>query len=114
MDASDIIKRIEALEAKVAAIHEYINGEKLRNGYFSNGPDPLLPQAIQLLVGQDRASASLFQRRLRVGYARAARLLDELHDGGYVGAALGAQPRVVDKAKVVAYCFEKSQGINNA
>ena len=43
----------------------------------------------------DRASASLLQRRLRIGYARAARLLDELEAAGIIGPGEGAKPRDV-------------------
>ena len=43
----------------------------------------------------DKASASLLQRRLRVGYARAARIIDELEQAGVIGAGEGAKPREV-------------------
>ena len=42
-----------------------------------------------------KASASLLQRRLRVGYARAARLMEEMEEQGIIGAADGARPRDV-------------------
>ncbi len=48
--------------------------------------DRLLPDAIDVIREYDRASASLLQRRLRVGYARAARMIDQLEARGYVGA----------------------------
>ncbi|EKD42872.1 MAG: cell division FtsK/SpoIIIE, partial [uncultured bacterium] len=44
-------------------------------------------------IESGKASASLLQRRLKVGYARAARLLDELEEAGIVGPADGAKPR---------------------
>jgi DNA segregation ATPase FtsK/SpoIIIE, S-DNA-T family len=43
----------------------------------------------------EKASASLLQRRLRIGYARAARLLDLMEEGGIIGFANGAKPREV-------------------
>ena len=52
-------------------------------------------QAIEIIMQQDKASASLLQRRLSIGYARAARLLDQLEAAGYVGPAEGAKPRPV-------------------
>jgi len=52
-------------------------------------------QAIEIIMQQDKASASLLQRRLSIGYARAARLLDQLEAAGYVGPAEGAKPRAV-------------------
>jgi len=42
----------------------------------------------------------MFQRKLRVGYARAARILDELHEAGYVGPAQGSKPRAILKDRV--------------
>jgi S-DNA-T family DNA segregation ATPase FtsK/SpoIIIE len=47
--------------------------------------DELLEEAIELLREQERASTSLLQRRLRIGYPRAARLMDQLEDEGIVG-----------------------------
>jgi S-DNA-T family DNA segregation ATPase FtsK/SpoIIIE len=57
--------------------------------------DPMLDQAIEVIREYDRASASLLQRRLRIGYARAARIMDQLQDRGYVGPGAGASPRQV-------------------
>ncbi len=57
--------------------------------------DSLFGEAKKIIVESGRASASLLQRRLRVGYARAARLLDELEEAGIVGPADGAKPREV-------------------
>jgi S-DNA-T family DNA segregation ATPase FtsK/SpoIIIE len=54
-----------------------------------NGPDSLIEQAIAVIRGSQRASASLLQRRLRIGYPRAARLIDELEDMGVVGPSQG-------------------------
>ena len=57
--------------------------------------DPLLRQAIDIVRRADKASASLLQRRLRVGYARAARILDQMEDRGIVGPADGSRFREV-------------------
>jgi S-DNA-T family DNA segregation ATPase FtsK/SpoIIIE len=59
--------------------------------------DELLPQAREVVIQAGRASASLLQRRLRIGYARAARLLDLLEQEGTIGPADGAKPREVLK-----------------
>ncbi len=61
----------------------------------SDDQDPIFEEAKQLVLESGKASASLLQRRLRVGYARAARLLDELEEAGIVGPADGAKPREV-------------------
>ncbi len=52
--------------------------------------DELVKKAIELLRGQEHASTSMLQRRLRVGYPRAARLMDELEELGIVGPSVGA------------------------
>ena len=57
--------------------------------------DRLLPDAVSVIREYDRASASLLQRRLKVGYARAARIIDQLESRGYVGAFDGSNARVV-------------------
>jgi len=57
--------------------------------------DPLLGEAIEEVKHAGKASASLLQRRLRVGYARAARLLDILEARGIIGPGDGAKPREV-------------------
>jgi len=57
--------------------------------------DRLLADAIAVIREYDRASASLLQRRLRIGYARAARILDQLEARGYVGPFDGSNARAV-------------------
>ena len=54
-----------------------------------------LPDAIEVIREYDRASASLLQRRLRIGYARAARIIDQLEARGYIGAFDGSNARQV-------------------
>jgi S-DNA-T family DNA segregation ATPase FtsK/SpoIIIE len=62
--------------------------------------DDLFNQALDVIMQSDKASASLLQRKLKVGYARAARILDELQEAGYVGPAEGSKPRDVIKRAV--------------
>ncbi|KKQ95937.1 MAG: translocase FtsK protein [Candidatus Woesebacteria bacterium GW2011_GWB1_43_14] len=57
--------------------------------------DDKFREAVELVCQFDRASASLLQRRLSVGYARAARILDQLESAGVVGQAEGSKPREV-------------------
>ncbi len=61
----------------------------------SGGDDYLYNEAREVVIQSGKASASLLQRRLRVGYARAARLLDMLEENGVVGPGDGAKPREV-------------------
>lgn len=55
--------------------------------------DPLFEEAFRMIVQNDNASASFLQRKLSIGYARAARILDELQQAGVIGPADGAKPR---------------------
>ena len=57
--------------------------------------DDLFEQAVRIVCSSDKASASLLQRRLSIGYARAARMLDQLESAGVVGPADGSKPREV-------------------
>ncbi|MEK7604135.1 MAG: DNA translocase FtsK, partial [Patescibacteria group bacterium] len=57
--------------------------------------DELYNDAKEVVIAAGKASASLLQRRLKVGYARAARLLDILEDEGLIGPGEGAKPREV-------------------
>jgi S-DNA-T family DNA segregation ATPase FtsK/SpoIIIE len=57
------------------------------------GNDPLFERALEIVMGQGRASASYIQRRLKVGYNRAARLVEEMEMRGIVGPAQGSKPR---------------------
>ena len=59
--------------------------------------DPFFNQAISIIMQSDKASASLLQRKLSIGYARAARVLDQLEAAGYVSSAEGSKPREVIK-----------------
>ena len=57
--------------------------------------DPLYKDAKELVIQDNKASASYLQRRLRIGYARAAMLLDQLEEEGVIGFDNGAKPREV-------------------
>jgi S-DNA-T family DNA segregation ATPase FtsK/SpoIIIE len=62
-----------------------------------NDNDPLFNDAVRLVVEFGKASTSLLQRRLRIGYGRAAHLIDLMERDGIVGAADGPKPREVLK-----------------
>lgn len=61
----------------------------------SGSRDPLFKEALKLVVRHQQGSVSLLQRRLKVGYSRAARLIDELEDAGIVGPFEGSKAREV-------------------
>ena len=62
---------------------------------FSEGDDPLYEQALDVVIQSGKASASYIQRRLRIGYNRAARLVEEMEERGIVGPANGSKPREI-------------------
>jgi S-DNA-T family DNA segregation ATPase FtsK/SpoIIIE len=55
--------------------------------------EDLIQQCIEVIRSEQKASVSLLQRRLRLGYTRAARIMDELENRGIVGPSKGAEPR---------------------
>ena len=55
--------------------------------------DELVEQAIQVIAETRKASATLLQRKLGVGFARAARIMDQLEERGIIGPQDGAKPR---------------------
>jgi len=63
--------------------------------FNESNEDDMYNDAIRVVIDSGKASASLLQRRLRVGYARAARLIENMEDQGIVGPADGARPREV-------------------
>jgi S-DNA-T family DNA segregation ATPase FtsK/SpoIIIE len=86
------------LEAPVAQAED---GE-LEDGDFDPDEDPLLDKAIDVVVQTQTASVSLIQRRLRVGYTRAGRLIDMLERRGIISGYEGSKPRrvLVDESAV--------------
>jgi S-DNA-T family DNA segregation ATPase FtsK/SpoIIIE len=64
-------------------------------GEFDPDEDPLLEKAIDIVVQTQTASVSLIQRRLRVGYTRAGRLIDMLERRGIISGYEGSKPRRV-------------------
>jgi S-DNA-T family DNA segregation ATPase FtsK/SpoIIIE len=74
----------------------------LADGEFDPDEDPLLDKAIEIVVQTQTASVSLIQRRLRVGYTRAGRLIDMLERRGIISGYEGSKPRrvLVDEASL--------------
>ncbi len=70
-------------------------GEERQGEIFSDEEEPLFEEGKRLVLETKKASASFLQRRLKIGYARAARIIDMLEERGIVGPADGAKPREV-------------------
>jgi len=73
------------------------------------GDDDMYRDAVRVVIDSGKASASLLQRRLRVGYARAARLVEQMEEQGIIGPADGARPR-----DVLVSSFDDVFGVSGA
>ena len=81
---------------EVVSLPVHLNGKGgVVMDFDSNNEDDLFKDAVRLVIGSGKASASSLQRHLRVGYSRAARLIDTMEEQGIVGPADGARPREV-------------------
>jgi S-DNA-T family DNA segregation ATPase FtsK/SpoIIIE len=87
--------QIEDPHYDMAIIESDEEGTATADDLADEDADRLLPDAVDVIREYDRASASLLQRRLKVGYARAARMIDQLEARGYIGAFDGSNARVV-------------------
>ena len=83
---------------------------------FFGDDDPLFEDVKRIVLETQKASASFLQRRLRIGYSRAARLIDMLENKGIVGPADGAKPREVygDQAKAELAGLPPSGGLDES
>ena len=111
-DVITFIKEHNNIEAeKNAEIEDYMlkatkdkNGAAEEKSGASEGPagdyDEMLPQAAEVVIEMGSCSVSMLQRRIKLGYSRAARIVDQMEELGIVGPYEGAKPRsvTVDKA----------------
>ena len=85
-------------EAMIRAMEEHTvqdkNG-KDRDDDEGGADDPMLKAAVEVVIDAGQASTSLLQRRCKLGYARAARIMDEMEQKGIIGPYEGAKPRAV-------------------
>ena len=84
---SEIEKASEAKESSPAASADRIEKD--------NSTDELFPDAVEVILESGQASVSMLQRRLKLGYSRAARLVDQMEERGIVGPFEGSKPRQV-------------------
>jgi S-DNA-T family DNA segregation ATPase FtsK/SpoIIIE len=81
------------------------DGDGAEHGEFDPDDDPLLDKAIEIVIQTQTASVSLLQRRLRVGYTRAGRLVDMLERRGIISGYEGSKPRrvLIDESQYHTY-----------
>jgi S-DNA-T family DNA segregation ATPase FtsK/SpoIIIE len=108
----EVNQLVKFLKSQVPEVHyteeiteqQYYAGGGRSGTFVANGAegerDPLFDQALDLISPLPTASASLFQRKFKIGYARAARILDQMEQAGYVGPSEGSKPREVLKRPV--------------
>lgn len=89
---------VKALKDEEAPDYNYDITEGSKGGgsaLDSEDTDPLFEDAIEVILAAGKASTSLLQRRLKVGYSRAARIMDMLEERGVIGPQQGSKPREV-------------------
>ncbi|MBM3204368.1 DNA translocase FtsK [Candidatus Uhrbacteria bacterium] len=103
---AEIVRVVEFIKSKydpaeydTTVVERDRSGTVLSGGGGDDDYDPLIPEAKEEIIRAGKASASLLQRRLKVGYARAARLLDLLEQEGFIGPGDGAKPREILKVE---------------
>lgn len=93
----EFIRQAASAEYDEGVMEEIERGGTQEQSGDSDSPegDPMIPEAVRCVVEAGQASTSLLQRRLRLGYARAGRLVDEMEQMGVVGPHEGSKPRQV-------------------
>lgn len=104
---TDFVKSNGSPEYNKEVLEQKIGG--IKGGDFDVPDDDLFLDAVDCVIRSNKASSSLLQRRLRIGYARAARLLDLLEERGVVGPADGSRPRDVLISDISEIIDEKEE-----
>lgn len=82
-------------QQEVSYVEEMIPGEEAEQDIDSEPEDEYFEEAVAFVIDQESASVSMLQRRFRIGYNRAARLVDDMEARGIIGPANGSKPREV-------------------
>jgi S-DNA-T family DNA segregation ATPase FtsK/SpoIIIE len=93
----DIFKLVDYIKQQESPLYQqsFFTEETSEEHFEEEKSDPLLPEAVDLIIQTGHASISLIQRRFRVGYTRAARIIDDMERIGIVGKYEGSKPRKV-------------------
>jgi S-DNA-T family DNA segregation ATPase FtsK/SpoIIIE len=102
------VERTEEDILEVIAAQELAEegGEKGEGGAGPGDRDPLFREAAETCIQHQLGSTSLLQRKLRIGYGRAARIIDQLHEAGILGPPDGSKPRevLIGAGQLDEYC----------
>ncbi len=92
---------MQKIEESVQEKDKKGGGSSASSGGDDGEGDELLPAAVEVILETGQASVSMLQRRLKLGYSRAARLVDQMEERGYVGPFEGSKPRqlLITRAK---------------
>ncbi|MCX5707470.1 MAG: DNA translocase FtsK, partial [Candidatus Omnitrophica bacterium] len=91
---NEIERVVEFIKAQAAPVYdEQIVKDQSRSGMVSSEKDELYDEAVRIIIESNQASVSILQRRLRLGYTRAARIIDMMEEDGMVGPFEGSKPR---------------------
>lgn len=97
-----VVNYIKERSGEFEYVEEVIDRQKVGGiagvgleGNISDDVDELFVDAKEIVISSGKASSSLLQRRLSIGYARAARIMDELEEAGVIGPSNGAKPREI-------------------
>lgn len=98
-DVSRVVKFITDQQSADYDESMMVSDEEIKEEDQEDSEDDLFNDALAFVVDQQKASTSLLQRHFRIGYNRAARLIDDLEKRGYIGPQDGSRPRQVYKEK---------------
>ncbi|KRK67817.1 DNA translocase FtsK [Lentilactobacillus buchneri] len=98
-DVSRVVKFITDQQSADYDESMMVSDEEIKEEDQEDSEDDLFNDALAFVVDQQKASTSLLQRHFRIGYNRAARLIDDLEKRGYIGPQDGSWPRQVYKEK---------------
>ena len=87
-------------EYKEEIVQQKIFTNKSSSGSGNSLDDEKLREALEIVISENKASASYLQRKLAIGYSRAARMIDDMQDAGIIGESRGSKPRDVLVASV--------------
>ncbi|GAF35793.1 DNA translocase FtsK [Lentilactobacillus farraginis] len=100
-DVSRVVKFITDQQSADYDESMMVSDEEIKQEDEADSEDDLFDDALSFVVNEQKASTSLLQRHFRIGYNRAARLIDDLENRGYIGPQNGSKPREVFKKKSV-------------